>query len=660
MQYPQETSGTGRPACLAVPGREIDMLNRRNALHTTLAISLFLTLGTCARSHADEVPSKAHLGERIGDLSFTDGAGNAVSLGGLKGTHGTVIVFLSFDCPVAQSYAQPLGELVKKFSNFRFVGVVSNPEEDPARLQKQAEEFKLNFPVVKDAEFRAADALGATLTPEVFLLDAANILRYRGRIDDSYYARLKRNPQPVHFDLRDAIEDLQAGKAVRRPATVAVGCPIPRTLSVKTPGGTVTFYRDVLPILQQSCQECHRPGEVGPFALMNYRQAVNWAADIKEFTENRKMPPWKPSEGLPFHNERKLTNEAIATLGAWVENGMPEGDPKEAPPPRTFSNGWRLGQPDLVLSPSEDFQLGAAGSDVFRCFVLPTSLPEDRYVAAIEIRPGNSRIVHHTLQVIDTTGKARALEQENREREKTSDSADRGPGYTVPMGFGFLPQGGVGGWAPGQVPNYLPDGTGYLLPKGADLVVQVHYHRDGRVEKDRLKIGLHFAKKPVQKRYQGLTIPGRFLFIPAGQSRYRVEGRIWVDQDCDVYSVLPHMHKLGKEIKVTLTPPDGKSQTLIAIRDWDYAWQETYFFAQPLKVKGGTRFEVAAVYDNSAANPNNPSQPPKLVRFGQQTTDEMCFVFLGATPEKPGRLRSRPRAPQQPASIGKNSTSNLP
>jgi hypothetical protein len=187
----------------------------------------------------------------------------------------------------------------------------------------------------------------------------------------------------------------------------------------------------------------------------------------------------------------------------------------------------------------------------------------------------------------------------------------------------------------------LPEGTGYFLPRGSDVVVQVHYHRNGRVEKDRTSVGLYFARGPVQRQFQSVVIPGRFWFIPAGSERYRVEGGVEVLRDCTLHSVMPHMHMLGKEIKVTLTPPGGKPRTLVAIKDWDYNWQESYFFREPIAVRAGTRLAVEAVYDNSAGNPNNPFHPPRPVLFGEQTDNEMCFVFLGATSDTPGRIRVR-------------------
>jgi hypothetical protein len=364
------------------------------------------------------------------------------------------------------------------------------------------------------------------------------------------------------------------------------------------------------------------------------------------------MPPWKPTEGVAFHNERRLSDRDLATLAAWVDSGMAEGNPKDAPPPRQFTDGWQLGQPDLVLTVGEEFQVGPSGSDIFRCFVLPTGLTEDKFVTAVEVRPGNPRVVHHSLLFLDGTGQARKLEEKQKARGVQDGDKDRGPGYSVAMGVGFLPQGGLGGWAPGQMARYLPPDTGYFLPKGSDVVMQLHYHRNGRTERDRTSVGLYFAKKPVHTRFQALTLPGGgraalLLTIPAGAADHRLKGSIWTDQDFTLHTVMPHMHMIGRKIKVTMTPPDGAAQTLVAIDDWDYNWQETYLLKAPIHVKAGTRFDVEAVYDNSAGNPNNPNNPPKVVRFGEQTTNEMCFVFFGATSDKPGRLRPRFEPPKQ-------------
>ncbi len=397
--------------------------------------------GASARADTDLVVDK--LNKKIENVTLADARGEARSLYELKDKKAIVVVFLSFECPVSTSYAPALAELAKTYRDKQvaFVAVNSSDDGDAAQIAKQAAEFKLPFPVFKDERFRAADAFKADTVPSAFVLDHNFVLRYRGRIDNGYYARLKKNGRTTRFDLRQALDELLAGKAVSEPATRPVGCPIPRERTARA-DGAVTYHRDVLPILQKNCQECHRPGAVGPFALMTYKQALNWAGDLKEYAQERKMPPWKPVEGPAFHNERKLSEKDIRTLSAWVDGGTPEGDPKDAPPPRTFVDGWQLGQPDLVLTVPEEMTLGASGPDLFRCFVLPTSLPEDKYVTAVEVRPGNHRVVHHSLNFFDTSGKAREMEKKERLQEKTG--AGSRAGVLRGDGAGLHPSGGRG------------------------------------------------------------------------------------------------------------------------------------------------------------------------------------------------------------------------
>jgi peroxiredoxin len=580
----------------------------------------------------------------IANVTFKDAGGKRFALHDWKDRKAVVVVFLSFDCPVSTGYSPVLADLAKVYAErgVAFLGICTQEDKDAAQITRHQQEFKIPFPVFADERRAAADAFQAEVTPEAFVLDNHFVLRYRGRIDDGYRARLKKNAQVTRHDLRQALDEVLADKPVSEPATRAIGCGIRQPEAVRATAGP-TYYRDVLPIVQNHCQECHRAGEVAPFSLMTYKQAVSWATDIKEYTQSRKMPPWKPTEGGPFYDERRLTEREIATLAAWVDGGAPEGTVADAPPPRRFAKGWQLGQPDMVLTVDGDFELGARGSDIYRYFVLPTNLAEDKYVTAIEVRPGNGRVVHHAIMFYDSQGRARKLEQQERARPKKPTEEDRGPGYSMSMGLGFLPgflpQGGLGGWAPGMIPRHLAEGVGFYLPKGSDVVLQLHYHRNGRVESDRTSVGLYFAKKAEARRMQGLAIPGQFVTIPAGVERYRVNGSIWVRQDCRLHTIMPHMHLLGREIKVTMIPPDAPPRTLIAVKDWDFNWQEMYFFREAIPVKAGTRFDVEGIYDNSAKNPSNPNRPPKSVLVGEATNNEMCVGFLGTSTERPGPIR---------------------
>ncbi|MBM3983244.1 MAG: redoxin domain-containing protein [Planctomycetes bacterium] len=623
-------------------------------------VGLVGTLVAVPGSAADPAPSTDRLNKTIDNVKVTDLEGDTSSLKAYAGKSATVVVFLSFDCPVSNSYAATLADLHKtyKAKGVGFLAFV--PTDDvPATVAKKATEFKYPFPVVSDSNRAAAEAFKATVTPEAFVLDSNLVMRYRGRIDNQYYGRLKKNPQVTEHDLKAALDALIAGKEIATTATRAIGCHI-EAKERKVTSENVTYHRDVLPILQKHCQSCHRPGEVGPFALMTYKQAVNWSADIVHYTQTRDMPPWKPTGGVELSNSRALTIRELDTLAAWEKAGCPEGDAKDAPPARKFPNGWQLGEPDLVLTVPDDFHVGASGKDLFRCFVMPTGLSEDKYVVAYEVRPGNASVVHHTLNYFDTTGKAKKLELAEKDRSKGKEEADRGPGYTVAMGIGFIPLpsdasrpgvpavGGLGGWAPGQFGVRFPEGSGTLLPKDSDIVMQVHFHRTGKAEKDRTKIGLYFAKKPVEKPWNTLVIAGMspLSMIPANKADHLQKGGGYLSGDATVHSVLPHMHLLGKSVKITMTPPGGDPVVLVDIKHWDYNWQESYWLAKPIAAKAGARFEIEAIFDNSAKNPHNPNTPPKLVTFGEQTTNEMLFGFVGVVPAGKERVRLLPEMPK--------------
>jgi hypothetical protein len=584
--------------------------------------------------------------------------GRSVSLASVAGKKATVLVFLSFECPMSNSYLADLAALARRHRGSVVVlGVCST---------RPAGEH--GFPIYLDPKGHAARALCARVTPEAFVLDARLVLRYAGRIDDRYTARLKEKARANSFDLADALADVVAGKAVRTPYTQALGCPLDTAGPAVVRPAEVTYRRHVAPILQKHCQSCHRPGEIGPFALTTYTQARRWASDIKEFTRARKMPPWMPRGAGVFRHERRLTDQEIATLSAWVDAGAPEGAGTVATPPVQSSDGWRHGKPDLVLTPTETFHLGARGPDLFRCFVLPTGLKENQWIVGYDVRPGNPRIVHHTLHFFDRTGMGRSLQKREQARPIPAGAVDRGPGYSVAMGVGFLPAesdkdelpafGGIGGWAPGQGPQFLPAGAGMFLPKGSDFLLQVHYHRDGKAGADRTQVGLYFARKPVEQPWQTVVVeglrPGEV--IPAGKARHQVRRSVWLHTPCHLQNVMPHMHLLGRSVQVTLTLPGGRTRTLVDIPDWDYRWQETYWFREPILAPAGSRIEVMGVFDNSADNPSNPHSPPRPVAMGEQTTDEMLYAFLGATSTKKPwvvvNYRTRPPGAKEPALRG--------
>jgi hypothetical protein len=385
-----------------------------------------------------------------------------------------------------------------------------------------------------------------------------------------------------------------------------------------------TFNRDVAPILYNNCSNCHRPGEVAPFALLTYDDAAKRAKQIAAVTQARFMPPWKAEPGYGhFLNERRLTDQQIAIIREWATNGAPEGDASQKPAVPKFSNGWQAGEPDQVVAMAQPFSLPAEGPDVFRCFVIPLNAKEDEYVSMVEFRPGNHRVVHHSILFMDNTGQA-------RKREKVP-----GQGYDCVGGPGLAISGGLGGWAPGASPTKLDDGISQIIPKGSDLVMQLHYHLSGKAEEDRSQVGITFSKTPPVRGLSLLTVGNASIDIPAGESQYVVNASATLPMDSEVIGVFPHAHYLCKDMKVDAKLPDGTVKPLIWIKDWDFNWQGSYRYETPLKLPKGTEIAMVYTYDNSASNPRNPSNPPREVRFGEQTTNEMAFTFVQVTVDSP-------------------------
>jgi thiol-disulfide isomerase/thioredoxin len=547
----------------------------------------------------------------------------------------TALVFYSSECPISNAYSPTLNRLAAEFppEKVRFVGVCVDPDLSDADVAAHAKDFGLKFPVARDRDGVLAAKVGAEVTPEAVVLDGGGRVRYRGRIDDQFVLRRPggRNPSPATHELRDALAAVLDGKEPAVKTVKAVGCPIPEP-EIK-PAAAPTFAKDVARIIQKNCQECHRKGQVGPFPLETYEQARKRADDIATVAEDRAMPPWKPVPGVgpKFKHDRSLSTADIATLSAWAEAGAPMGDPSDMPPPVEWKDDWMLGTPDLVVEPSEDFSIPADGPDIYRCFVIPTNLPKDVYVSAIEYRPGNRRVVHHMLAYVDTTGEARKR-----------DAKDPGPGYECFSGPEVEITGDLGGWAPGNEPSRLPDGIGRSLPKGADVIVQVHYHPDGKPETDRSRIGLHFSRKPVKQALHWSAAADFRLKIPAGDSNFEARAGWPVPVDLEAWAVTPHMHMLGRDMAMSVTYPDGRSVDLVKIGDWDFGWQNTYYFEKPIDLPKGSVLKIVAHYDNSADNPRNPNKPPKEVSWGEATTDEMCIGFIAVT--KKGQDLTQPGA----------------
>ena len=403
---------------------------------------------------------------------------------------------------------------------------------------------------------------------------------------------------------------------------------------------TVTFNEYIAPIIYNNCSKCHHAGEVAPFSLMSYADVAGHGRDIAIQTQSHFMPPWKPEPGwTAYRDERRLTAAQIALIQQWVANGMPQGDAAKAPLPPQFTDGWQLGTPDLILEMPTAFSVPADGPDIYRNFVIPTGLTEDKWVRAVELKPTARVVLHHSLFFSDTSGRASALEK------STSDGSPGFPGFgsifTVTDTNSAL-NGGLGGWVPGTTPAFLPDSIAMPLPKGADFLLQTHFHPNGMAQTEKTVIGLYFGPKPARIMTQ-LQVPAFFgiqshIDIPAGETNYKVRGSFTLPADVDGVGVWAHAHFLGREAKLTATLPTGEVRILLWIRNWEFNWQDQYQFQDLLPLPKGTRIDGELTYDNSVNNFRNPNNPPKRVQWGENSTDEMGSLLLNVVPKNPADL----------------------
>jgi tetratricopeptide (TPR) repeat protein/mono/diheme cytochrome c family protein len=387
--------------------------------------------------------------------------------------------------------------------------------------------------------------------------------------------------------------------------------------------GRMTFTKHVAPIIFEHCASCHRAGEIGGFSLLTYEDVRPWATAIARVTRARAMPPWKPEPGYgaEFIGARRLTDSQIDIIQQWVASGAAQGDPANLPAAPSFPQGWRLGQPDLVVTMAEPYTLPAGGRDVLRNFVIPLPLPDTRYVAGLEFRPGNARVVHHANMRIDRTRSSRLL-----------DEADPRPGYDGLITTGSFPDGHFLGWTPGQLPPRLADGMAWRLDRNSDLVVQLHMQPSDRPEIVQAAIGLFFADTPPARTPIMLRLGRHDIDIPAGATNYTIEDTYVLPVPVDVYGVQPHAHFRAKEIKGFAILPDGTKQWLLYIKDWDFNWQDVYRYAQPFTLPRGATLAMQYTYDNSTANRRNPDRPARRVRWGENSADEMGNLWLQVLP----------------------------
>lgn len=404
-----------------------------------------------------------------------------------------------------------------------------------------------------------------------------------------------------------------------------------------------TFNQDVAPIVYKFCADCHRPGEAGPFSLLTYQDVKKHAQQIVLVTGSRFMPPWLPDPGpYAFADERRLTDAQILTIRRWVEAGSPEGDPSNAPAPPKFEPGWQLGKPDLILTAAKPFLLPATGTDVYWNFILPVPLDKTRWVQAMEIRPGDKRLVHHANILVDRLRSAREFEKE--------------PG----AGFGgmeirvesetFDPDSHLLFWKPGTPPARQAPGMALRLDPNTDLLLNMHLQPSGKPESIQPAIGLYFSDRPATLHPMLLELENdAALHIPANAKDFEVSDSFTLPVAVELLAIYPHAHYLGKCLEAIATFPDGARKQLLKISHWDLNWQAVYQYARPVTLPKGTAVEMHYTYDNSAGNPRNPNSPPVEVDGGNRARDEMAHLWLQVLPAESSSSAGDPRLVLQEA-----------
>ena len=424
-----------------------------------------------------------------------------------------------------------------------------------------------------------------------------------------------------------------AGLAAKGPRP-ASPTPVPQVAAKQ---GVVTFNHDIAPIIFRNCAQCHHPGEAGPFPLLSYADVKSHGRQIAYVTGKHIMPPWLPDSGeLKFADELRLTDREIATIQAWVEQGELEGKPSDLPATPKFSLGWQLGKPDVIVRAAKPYLLPASGSDQYWNFVFPAVVNRTRWLKAIEIRPGDKRLVHHANVLVDR-------EQSGRRMEKEPGAGFGGMELIIESET-FDPDSHFLFWKPGSPPYVEPDGMALRLDKTTDLVLNTHLQPSGKVEPIQPTLGLYFTDKPATMHPILLQLDNdRKLDIPPGAKNFLVSDDFTLPVEASVLAIYPHAHYLGKDLLALATFPDGTKRTLIHISHWDLNWQAVYHYAQPVDLPAGTTISMRFTYDNSADNIRNPNQPPQRVLAGNRAVDEMAHLWLQVLPRESSEGASDPR-----------------
>jgi peroxiredoxin len=566
---------------------------------------LLAMLAVALPVRADDANS---LGRAIEDFSLPDIHGKTRRLADFADVRLVVVAFLGTECPLARLYAPRVQQLANEYAarGVSFVAIDANSQDSLTEMAAFARKNELRTPFLHDAQQRVADQFGAERNPLVFVLDRERVVRYQGRIDDQYglgassgYAR----PQVKRRDLASALDELLAGKQVSQPITLVTGCRIGR--KPRAPAkGAITFNKNMAPLLQNRCVSCHRPGEIGPFALTDYDEVVGWAEMIREVVDQERMPPWSASAKFGhFSNDARLSAAEKQVIRDWIENGCPQGDPKHLPPPRTFADGWQIDKPDQVIRLPKPFKVPAEGTVPYQYFYIDPGWKEDRWIRAAEVRPGNRGVVHHILASI------------------------------VPPTALFNPRADnaithITSYVPGSIPHLYSPGVAIFVPARSRIVINVHYTPNGSEQEDQTALGVVFADPATVRKKANWDIAEnrRFKIVPQARDQ-EFTATYEFRSDQLLLSMSPHMHLRGQSFRYEAHYADGSREILLDVPRYDFNWQLRYDLVEPKRMPAGARLVCYGRFDNSEENVANPD-PSAQVTFGWETYEEMMTGFF--------------------------------
>lgn len=578
--------------------RPCRLLSCAQRLSTCIVLAVF-----CSTAPTLAAVPRVNVGDEITGVTFKDIRYLRRTLNDFGDKNAFVLVCMNTTCPVVQQYLPKLIGMENEYRDegVQFLALYTSSAESVLEMAEHALQLNIPFPAVRDIDGRCAEALGLDRTPEVAVLDASRVLRYRGRIDDQYRTG-GAQPNISKDNLKEALDAVLAGREVVVKQTPVDGCLITRPRDAE-PRTDLTYADDIHPLLQEHCVECHRHGTEAPFSLTTYDEVVAQGAMIAEVVAEQRMPPWYagPSRGH-FVNARGMSATARDTISDWVAIGMPPGalrdpDPEQSVESDDNAGGWIAGEPDYIITMSEPHELPAQGYIPYTYAMLPYEFPHDTWLQSIEFRPDNPRVVHHCFLMAHIPGhQSRVF---------------------------------ISGKAPGVQPlNLEGSGAGVHLPKGTKFELQMHYTPTGRPETCQVAIGIRYCRDVVRKRMRVMRIRNRDFTVPAGDPYFRVSESRKLDADSVGFALLAHMHLRGKDMSFFAHYPDGRTEQLLSVPNYNFNWQIGYEWPRGKKTfPKGTEIEVVAHYDNSAFNPYNPD-PTIDVAEGEQTYEEMFDPYF--------------------------------